>query len=185
MEQNTIHSNSWNDAAKYGLVLGLISVAYLYFGHLQVNLGQTGMFSVAIGLIAWAAKFMGCIKLMKYAMTRFVLNNPEATNTDTFKLGAKMALLSALVFSVISIADQLYIFPEYYQSIYAALMEEYAKILPAEQIKEIKNMLVNAPKIAFIGTFIYCTTFGTVLSFILSRTTPSKNPFIKNTTDEQ
>ena len=173
MEQNTIRSNSWNEAAKFGLVLGFISVAYLYFGHLQMNLGQTGVISAVLGLLVWAAKFTGCIMLMKFAMRKFILNNSEATTSDIFKLGAKIALLSALVFSVFTVADQIYIFPEYYKEVYALMREEYAQSLPAEQVKEIKNMLVNAPKIAFIGTFIYCTAYGTVLSFILSRTIKS------------
>ena len=173
MEQNTIRSNSWNEAAKFGLVLGLISAAYLYFSHLQINHGQIGMISAVVGLLAWAVKFTGCIMLMKHAMKKFLLGNPEAATSDIFKMGAKIALLSALVFSVFTVADQLYLFPEYYQEVYAVMLEEYAKILPAEQVKEIKNMLASAPKIAFIGTFIYCTAYGTVLSFILSRTIKS------------
>ena len=185
MEQSVIRSNSWNEASKYGLILGLISVAYLYLGHLQINLEQTGLFSIAIGFVAWAAKFAGCILLMKHAMMKFVHCNPESTNTDTFKLGAKIALLSALVFAVITVADQLYIFPEYYQTIYSAALEEYAKILPAEQVKEIKDMLVQAPKISFFGTFLYCAAYGTVLSFILSRNIPSRNPFNNDKPQEQ
>ena len=119
------------------------------------------------------------------AMMKFVHCNPESTNTDTFKLGAKIALLSALVFAVITVADQLYIFPEYYQTIYSAALEEYAKILPAEQVKEIKDMLVQAPKISFFGTFLYCAAYGTVLSFILSRNIPSRNPFNNDKPQEQ
>ena len=185
MEQNIIRSNSWNEAAKYGLVLAFISAAYLYFGHMQVNLGQVGFISILLGFVAWIAKFVGCIMLMKHVMRKFVLNNPEATNSDTFKLGAKMALLSALVFAVITVADQLYIFPEYYQNMYATLLEEYAKILPAEQLKEVRNMLAVAPKISFIGTFIYCTAYGTVLSYIISRNIPSTDPFNNYKPDEQ
>lgn len=185
MEQNLIRSNSWNEASKYGLILGFISAAYLFLGHLQMNLGQTGFFSIVISFVIWTAKVVGCIMLMKHAMTKFVLDNPEAINSDTFRLGAKMALFSALIFSVITVADQLYLFPEYYQSIYDAQLQEYAKVLPADKVQEIKELLVDAPKISFIGTFIYCIAYGTVVSFIISRNVPSTNPFNSYKPDEQ
>ncbi len=185
MEQYSIRSNRWNEAAKYGLVLGLIPAAYLYFGHLQVALDMTGIWGSVIGFIVWAAKFIGCIKLMKYVMKKFASANPEASNSDIFKLGTLMAMFSALVFAVITVADHLYIFPEYYQSIYAAVMQEYAKILSAQQVEDIQEILVDAPKFSCIGTFIYCFLYGTVLSLILSRNIPSRNPFNNNIPDEQ
>ena len=55
MEQDVIRINRWNMAGKYGLVFGLISVAYLYYGHLTVVLGMTGFVSSALGFIIWAA----------------------------------------------------------------------------------------------------------------------------------
>ena len=185
MEQNVIRINRWNMAGKYGLVFGLISAAYLYYRHLTVALGLTGFVSSALGFIIWAAKFVGCIKLMKYCMNRFTIGNPTATNSDTFKLGTLIAMFSAIVFSVITVADHLYIFPEYYQSLYAAMIQEYSKFMSAARIDEMKAMLADAPKTAFIGTFIYCFLFGTVLSLILSRNIPSKDPFHNYKPDEQ
>lgn len=148
-------------------------------------IGATGFISSALGFILWAAKFTGCIMLMKYVMNKFAAANPSATNSDVFKLGTLMAMLSALVYSVVTVADQIYIFPEYYQSIYAAMIEEYAKVLPAASVDEIKELLVSAPKIAFVGTFIYCFLFGTILSLILSRNIPPQNPFSNYKPDEQ
>ena len=123
--------------------------------------------------------------IMKYCMNRFTIENPTATNSDTFKLGTLIAMFSAIVFSVITVADHLYIFPEYYQSLYAAMIQEYSKFMSAARIDEMKAMLADAPKTAFIGTFIYCFLFGTVLSLILSRNIPSKDPFHNYKPDEQ
>lgn len=175
MEQDIIRSNRWNEAARYGIILGLIPAAYLYLSHLQVSIGEAGLFISIIGLVAWIAKFVGCIMLMRYVMNKFAYANPEATKGDLFKLGALMAVFSALIYSAVTVADQMYIFPEYYQSIYAVAVEEYSKILPTDQIEELKGMLVNAPKISFFITFIYCAVYGTILSFVLSRITPTKN----------
>lgn len=185
MEQYTLRSNRWNEAAKYGLLLGLIPTAYLYLGHLQMAIGATGFISSALGFILWAAKFVGCIKLVKYVMIKFASANPSATNSDIFKLGTLMAMLSALVYSVVAVADILYIFPEYYQGVYAAMIEEYSQVLPAASVDEIKEVLLNAPKITFVGTFLYCFLYGTVLSLILSRNIPPQNPFSNYKPDEQ
>ncbi len=148
-------------------------------------IGATGFISSALGFILWAAKFVGCIKLVKYVMIKFASANPSATNSDIFKLGTLMAMLSALVYSVVAVADILYIFPEYYQGVYAAMIEEYSQVLPAASVDEIKEVLLNAPKITFVGTFLYCFLFGTVLSLILSRNIPPQNPFSNYKPDEQ
>ena len=185
MEQGTIRSDRWNEAAKYGLIFGAIPAAYLYLGHIQVALGISGAFASILGFILWAAKLTGCIMLMKYVMRKFYLKHPESVASDIFRLGVLIALLSALVYSVVAVADILYVFPEYYDAVYTAVIEEYAKVLPAQQIDDIKTILADAPKFTFIGNFIYCFLFGTILSFILSRNILSKEPFHNYKQDEQ
>ena len=175
MELSSIKSNRWNNAAKYGLLLGLIPSAYLYLSHLLINLNLSGTFAFLLGLALWIAKFIGCIALMKHVMTAFAGANTEATKSDIFKLGVLMALFSAFVFAVVTVADQVYIFPEYYQNMYAAVISEYSKVLQPQQVDELKAVIVDAPKYSFIGTFIYCFIYGTILSFILSRTILPKN----------
>lgn len=175
MEQSNIRINRRNEAAKYGIVFGLISAAYLFIGHLQISSGTVSTFSSFIGITIWMAKFVGCIILMKYVMHKFVSANPGATKSDLFKLGALIAMFSALIYSVITVADQIYIIPEYYQGLYDVALEEYSKVLNEDQMREIKSMLTNAPKISFFITFLYCVIYGTVLSLILSQTVPTGN----------
>lgn len=175
MEQNSIRSNRWNEAARYGLIFGAISAAYLYLGHLQSALGVSGTFGSVLGFVLWAVKFVVCIKLMRYAMGKFCIDNPSAARADIFKLGMLIAFMSALVYSIVTVADMLYVFPEYYHAVYSVVLEEYAKVLPAQQIEEFKEILVDAPKFAFFGNLVYCFLYGTVLSFILSRNLPSND----------
>ena len=185
MEQNTIRSNRWNEAARYGLIFGGISSAYIYMDRLLVLLGLTGTFGSLLSFVLWAAKFVGCIKLMKYAMRKFSQDNPSAERSDIFRLGRNIAVLSALVFSTFAVADIMYISTGYYQAAYTAIITEMSKTLPAQNVEEMKNMLVDLPKYTFIGNFIYCSLYGIVLSFILSRNIPSQNPFNNNNPDEQ
>ena len=184
MEQNTIRSNRWNEAARYGLIFGGISSAYIYMDRLLVLLGLTGTFGSLLSFVLWAAKFVGCIKLMKYAMRKFSQDNPSAERSDIFRLGRNIAVLSALVFSTFAVADIMYISTEYYQTAYTTIITEISKTLPAQNVEEMKNMLVDLPKYTFIGNFIYCSLYGIVLSFILSRNIPSQNPFINNTEEQ-
>lgn len=185
MEQNTIRSNRWNEAARYGLIFGGISSVYIYLGRLMVALELTGTFGSILSFVLWAAKFIGCIKLMQYAMRKFSQDNPSAVRSDIFRLGRNIAVLSALVFSTFVVADIMYISTEYYQTAYTTIITEMSKTLPAQNVEEMKNMLVDLPKYTFIGNFIYCSLYGIVLSFILSRNIPSQNPFINNNTEEQ
>lgn len=184
MEQNTIRSNRWNEAARYGLIFGGISSAYIYLGRLMVALELTGTFGSILSFVLWAAKFIGCIKLMQYAMQKFSLENPSAERSDIFRLGRNIAVLSALVFSTFTLADLMYISTEYYQEACTTIITEMSKTLPAQNVEEMKNMLVDLPKYTFIGNFIYCSLYGIVLSFILSRNIPSQNPFINNTEEQ-
>ena len=92
--------------------------------------------------------------------------------------------MSALVFSTFVVADIMYISTEYYQTAYTTIITEMSKTLPAQNVEEMKNMLVDLPKYTFIGNFIYCSLYGIVLSFILSRNIPSQNPFINNTEEQ-
>jgi hypothetical protein len=177
MEQSNIRSNRWNVAAKYGLVFGAVSIAYFYITHLQI--------AGIIGFVLWAAKFVGCIKLMQYVMKKFASDNPSAVRSDIFKLGALISCLSALVFSAATVVDILYLFPDYYQAAYATIIDQYSKTLSTENIEMLKTMLANMPKYTFLGNLIYCSIFGTILSFILSRSIPSKDPFHNYKPDEQ
>ena len=57
MEQNVTQKNMWNMAGKAGLVLGLISTAYLF---ITQGLGQIeipALVNSILGFVLWTAKF--------------------------------------------------------------------------------------------------------------------------------
>ena len=72
----------WNTAAKAGLVLGLIPTAYMFIT--MWIAANPGFLGTVLNMILWAAKFVGCINLVKYVMIKFASANPSATNSDRF-----------------------------------------------------------------------------------------------------
>ena len=190
MERPFSRQNLWDAAGKAGLVLGLISSAYVLINPLLAKLGGgTGMafLTTILGFILWAAKFAGCILLMKFFMKKFAAAHPGADNSDTFKFGMMTALLSALIFAAFNMAYVTWIAPDTMEQAIAAVQESYGSMIPAESLEALEN--VNMGVVTFFTNLIYCFIFGTVLSAILSRNIPSRNPFANpgpfNTPDEQ
>lgn len=190
MEKTLSRRDIWDGAGKAGLVLGLVSIAYVLLSWLLTKLGgSTGMalLSTLLAFVLWVAKFAGCILLMKLFMTRFAAAHPDADNSDTFRFGMVTALLSALIFSAFDMAYLTWIAPDTLAQAMEAVQESYGSMLPAESLEALEN--INFGTVTFFVNLIYCFLFGTVLSAILSRNIPSRNPFadnrMTNTPDEQ
>ena len=190
MEKTFYRKDLWDGAGKAGLVLGLVSIAYMLInwllGKAGESTGRTILFSLLI-LPIWIAKFIGCIELMKLFMRKFATAHPGADNRDTFRFGMLVALLSALVFSAFQLAFTTWIAPDTFAEAQEAVIASYGSMMPAESIEMMQNM--NFGVVTFFTNLIYCFLFGTVLSAILSRNIPSRNPFAEqgpfNTPDEQ
>ena len=190
MERVVSRKDLWDAAGKAGLVLGLVSSAYVIFTMLLTKLsGSTGMalISTLLGFLLWLAKFVGCIWLMKLFMTRFAAAHPGLDNSETFRFGMVTALLSALIFAAFDLAYMTWIAPDTVTQAMDMLTESYGSMIPAESLEMMENM--NFGVVTFFTNLIYCFLFGTVLSAILSRNIPSRNPFadsgMDNTPDEQ
>ena len=52
-------------------------------------------------------------------------------------------------------------------------------------MSQMDKMMGKMPQITFFSNLIYCFIFGTILSLILSRNIPSKDPFAASRPDEQ
>jgi len=190
MERPFSRQDLWDAAGKAGLVLGLVSSAYILITPLLAKLGGgTGMafLTTILGFFLWAAKFAGCILLMKFFMKKFAAAHPGVDNSDTFKFGMLTALLSALIFSAFYMAYVTWIDPDTMERAMEAVQESYSSMLTAESLEMMEN--INMGVVGFFANLIYCFIFGTVLSAILSRNIPSRNPFANpgpsNTPDEQ
>ena len=185
MEQNLIRRNLWNTASKAGLILGTASAAYLF---ITQWVGQAGMPAIAATIIngaLWIAKFGGCIWLMMFFMKKFVAENKEADNSDTFRVGIVMALLSALVYAAVSFANVAFISTDLFTEQMETVMQQMAPMLDSNTLAQVDKTMQNLPQITFFSNLIYCFLYGMFLSFILSRTIPSKDPFAEYKPDEQ
>ena len=177
MEQNVIQKNMWNTAGKAGLVLGGISTAYMFLtqwiGHAEIPALLAGGASIVL----WGTKFGGCIWFMLHFMKTFASENPEADNNRTFKLGVAMSFLSALVYSAFSFANVAFLNPDLFAEQMNTLMQQMSPMMDSNTLAEIDKTMQNLPQLTFFSNLIYCTIFGTILSFALSRSIPSRNPF--------
>lgn len=169
----------WESAGKAGLVLGLVSVAYGLIGLLLAKVMTAGVFMSIITFLLWAAKFYLCIYLMKLFMTRYAATDPEIDNSGTFRFGAAVALLSAIIVSAYSLANILFLSPDLIEESFNTVLATYSSMLDANSLDAIDMIKNSLPNITFFSNLIYCFLFGTILSAILSRNIPSRNPFEK------
>lgn len=176
----------WTEAGNAGLVLGGVSVLYLAANWL---LGKCPTDSVALVMLVrllsmafWAAKFYACIKLMQTFMLKFSEANPDADNSDTFRFGSLVGMFSAIVYSAAYLAYMQFIVPDMMEQIMEAMTE--MPLMDADTLSQMERMMPKLPAITTIVNLIYCSVFGTVLSAILSRNIPSRNPFEGGKTQE-
>ena len=185
MEQNVIQKNMWNTAGKAGLFLGLASTAFLFISQSLGQIELPSFVNSIISFVLWSAKFVGCIWIMKFFMKGFVSENESASNSDTFRLGMMMAILSALVYSAFAFANVAFISPELFEGQMDAVMQQMAPMMDSNTQSIMEKYMENLPQITFISNLIYCFLYGMILSFILSRNIPSKDPFAKYKPEEK
>ena len=187
MEQAINGKTIWDAAAKAGLALGAVSCAFMLINPLLAIKSSSvalNLFGSFMGLVLWAAKFFGCIWLMKFFMKKFCKDNPEADNVHTRRLGIMAAALSALVFSAFSLAYVSYINPDVFNDSFDMVLQSYSNMMSSDELSQIEEMRGDMGKISFFSNFFYCFIYGCILSAIVSRNIPSQNPF-EDTTDIQ
>lgn len=167
--------NIWNEAAVPGLVLGLVSIAYMVVNLLTSRLAGTGGMAFLIGLLGfvlWAAKIAACILLLRHFLLAFSRRNPSADNRKVFQFGMVVALYSALLYSGFYLVYVLYIDPDTIAASMEAAMSAYSSMMTSDMRAAMENMQADMPAIGFFSNLIWCWLFGTVLSAIFSRTIP-------------
>jgi hypothetical protein len=184
MEQNTLKKDMWNAASVAGLALGAVSSAYLFATQLIAgNLEAAVFIQQAISIVLWVLKFVGCIWLMNFFMKKFASEHPEIDGRSVFRMGALTALLSALMYSAIYLANIMYISADWYQNILETAMQQMSATLDSNSQAMVGKVIDRMPQITFIYNICYCFFFGTVVSAILSRNITTKDPF--EDSDEQ
>ena len=185
MEQNVFQKNMWNLAAKAGLVLGLVSASYLFITHMITKAELSAIITTPAGIVLWLGKFGGCILLMRYFMKKLAAENTSVDNASTFRFGMIVSILSAIVFAAYTFADVAFISAYTYSEQMNQVMQTYTQFLDSNSMAQIEKMIDKMPQITFFSNLVYCFLYGTVLSFILSRSIPSKDPFAEFKPEEQ
>lgn len=185
MEHNPLRRNIWDTAAKAGLVLGAVSTAYMFISQFLGTAQLSGFFGTLAGFVLWGAKFGGCIWLMMFFMKKFVAENAESDNSTSFRFGVATAILSAVIYAAFSFANTAYFSADMIAENMETVMQAYSQFMDANTMSRVDEMMSKMPQITFFSNLFYCSIFGTILSLILSRNIPSRNPFDEYKPDEQ
>ncbi len=167
----------WNDAAKAGIVLGLVPVVYLFLTQLVgKGLVSHAFLAGAVNFLLWLVKFIACIWLMMLYMKKFARER-RADNSETFRYGCIVAICSALIVAAFSLANVLLINPDAVSSQFNAVFENYSSSMDSNTQEILVRIQGMMPQLTFFSNLIYCFLFGVILSYILSRNIPPRNPF--------
>ena len=184
MEERFTRKDFWDGAGKAGIVLGLVSIAYMLITELllQPATGKIGALPLSvISFFVWAGKFGGCIVLMRFFMQRFAGRFSPVTRRDVFRYGMAIALTSALIYSAFYLAWAKFIDPEMFAHTFEAAAEQYSSMMDSNTLEMLEQMQDKMPVIAFFTNLIYCFLFGTILSSIFAgRIVREDDPFADN-----
>ena len=175
----------WEEAGRAGLVLGLTSTAYLFLNQYLGSSQISDIIKMLGNTLLWAIKFGGCIYLMMLYMKKFEKLNQNIDNSQVFRFGLAASLLSAIVYAAASFANTAYISADMINEQVGLLMEQMAPMMDSNTINQVDEVMAKLPQYTFFANLLYCFTYGGVLSFILSRNIPSRDPFANYTPDEQ
>lgn len=166
-----------NRAAVTGLVLGAVSMAYMFAVQYLPQLISSAIAVSAITMVLWIAKFAGCIMILREAMLRTADSYDGITRRHTLRLGVFAAMFSALIFSAASLANVLYINPGEIDEAFDMVIREYSKTFDSNTLAAIDGVRESLPTVTFFSNLIYCFLYGTIVSSILSRYIPKVDPF--------
>ena len=172
-----------NEAGKDGLILGLVTVVFMFASQFAGKIGSPALSGV-LGFFLWLAKFLGCIFLMRWFMSRLVAKYEGVIGADTFRLGVWIALFSALILSAFTLVNMLYISPDAVSESFDQIFAQMGPMLDSNSQEALTALEPKMPVIAFFSNLIYCFLFGVILSAILSRNIPKADPFAEVKVDD-
>jgi len=185
------NTHLWNEAAKAGLLFGLVSVSCLGLKELATLSGSTFLVQAA-AIVLWAVEFFACILLMKKVQLDLRDKFEGVKMADTFVLGRRAALLSGLLLASAQALIIMHMPEETMDQLVGAVSE--AMPMSASQKEQMDGMLDKLPVLTFLFQWMYCFLYGTILSSIMSRYIFLQKLFVgpfngpqnnENTPDEQ
>ena len=171
MAESYSRKDFWDGAGKAGLVLGLVPIVYMLIEQLLLQDASDKLGTAPAALVAfllWAAKFVGCILLMRWFMRRFADTHDGVTRREASRYGTAIALTSALIYSAFVLAWSKFIDPEMFTRAFEQAAEQYSNFLDSNTMEMMEQMQGKMPVIAFFSNFIWCFLYGSILSSILS-----------------
>ena len=104
MKENITTGILLNKAGIAGIVLGLVSTAYIFISTGIASI-TSPVLNTLLTILLWTVKFVLCIWLMIFFMKRLAKSYDNVTNSTTFKFGTTVAACSALIFAAASLAN--------------------------------------------------------------------------------
>lgn len=167
----------WNSAAKDGLMLGAVSVIYFVVVFLCGKIEAGSFVTILVNIfttLLWVAKLWISLYLLRYFIHRKHILDGDASDGPSFKYGAAVSMLSALVYSGLYFAFITFVTPDIFEESIGMIAE--SGMFSKSELTMMNDMAGVMPLYSFIGNFIYCTLFGMVATFFYTRSS-SKNPF--------
>lgn len=160
------NSTIWNEAGKWGLYVGGLSVLCLSLKEFS-SLSGSSFLITAASVVLWSVEFFGCIYLMQSAMRSFKRRYDGVKIEDMNRLGRRIALFSGLL---LASAQAVFIMqmPEgTMDSLFTQIGESMN--FTSQQMEQVEAMSGKLPVYTFIFQWLYCFLYGAVLSSILSK----------------
>lgn len=176
MKENITTGILLNKAGIAGIVLGLVSTAYIFISTGIASI-TSPVLNTLLTILLWTVKFVLCIWLMIFFMKRLAKSYDNVTNSTTFKFGTTVAACSALIFAAASLANVTIINPDLISRQMAAVVQILGSKADSNTLAALGDMEESMPEIVFFSNLFYCFLYGVVLSLILSRRIPSNDPF--------
>ncbi len=168
-------SLQWKEASKGGIILGLISFFYILLSSLLAKWAGNGNASLMLSFLSialWCLKFYGCIALMKLFLIKLKASYRGVDSRVAFSYGAKIAFLSAFVYSVCYLANILYLSNDVFQAqleMVDTIVSQNSSMFDSNSLAAFDKVKESMPTMMTIYNLIYCTLYGVVLSLILSK----------------
>ena len=124
---------------------------------------------VGSAIILWAVEFFGCILLMKKYMLDLRDKFDGVTVEDTYRFGRRVALLSGLILAAVDTILIMKMPQETVESVVSELNTAISSKMGAGYEGEIGRFVDKLPLYTFIGQWLYCFLYGSLLSGIMSR----------------
>ena len=158
----------WNEAGRVGFVFGGFSSLCLLLKEGAALTGSNFLVQAA-AIILWAVEFFGCILLMKKYMLDLRDKFDGVTMVDTYRFGRRVGLLSGLILAAVSTLLIIKVPSETMESFIAQLNTAVSEKLGSGYEAEIGQFVDKLPVYTFIGQWLYCFLYGSLLSAIMSR----------------